>query len=51
MFELLHVSAKSFMYIKNKSGPKIEPCGIPQSMLLNEEFRLPEDTNCSLSDK
>ena len=53
MFEFSHVSGKSFMYIKKKSGPKVEPCGTPQSMLLNEEFRLPEYdyTNCSPSEK
>ena len=28
---------RSFMYIKNNNGPKIEPCGTPKSMLLLAE--------------
>ena len=27
-----HEFGKSFIYIKNKSGPKIEPCGTPVEM-------------------
>ena len=35
------------MYIKNRSGPKIEPCGTTYSMPVNDDFCLRENTNCS----
>ena len=30
-------SGISFMYNKNSNGPKIEPCGIPQTIFLGDE--------------
>ena len=30
-------SGRSFMYIKNKSGPSTDPCGIPDIIFLHSD--------------
>ena len=40
--KILHMevilSGKSFIYIKNKSGPHSDPCGTPEFIFLQSEF-------------
>ena len=42
---------KSFIYNKNKRGPKTDPWGTPQRMGLWSEVTFPMDVNCFLSFK
>ena len=37
---------KSFTYIRNKSGPKIDPCGKPMVDELFVDDKIPEHTTC-----
>ena len=37
----LRQSGRSFMYKRNKSGPRMEPCGIPHVTLLSEVITSP----------
>lgn len=39
---------RSFIYIKNKRGPKTEPCGTPDSTRDDNEFLLLTVTNFDL---
>ena len=39
-FNLLLANTKSFMYILNKSGPKMEPCGTPVEIVTSFEIQL-----------
>ena len=39
------------MYIKNKRGPKIEPCGTPQVIFIEEEKMPSKTTDCLREDK
>ena len=49
---LLELLKSSFIYMRNKSGPRIEPCGTPQVILHHMLFSyLPSDTNCCQSFK
>ena len=49
LFEILK---RSFIYMRNKSGPRMEPCGTPQVILRHMLFSyLPSDTNCCRSFK
>ena len=41
-------SGKSFIYIKNKSGPNTDPCGTPEFIFLQLEVRPFKTTPCSL---
>ena len=34
-----HASHESLMYNKNNNGPKIDPCGTPYLMYLEEELK------------
>ena len=43
-----HVLGKSFMYMLNNRGPKIEPCGTPIHIGSNFEFVFPNFTCCCL---
>ena len=46
-FSLLELLKRSFIYIRNKSGPRMEPCGTPQVIQRHMLFSyLPSDTNC-----
>ena len=47
----LKFSVKSFMYIKKKRGPKIEPCGTPAEIFLQLEDCPFKTVLCFLSDK
>ena len=44
----LETFARSLMYKRKRSGPKIDPCGIPQVILLSSEFVPAYSTYCSL---
>ena len=35
---LLKTDGRSLIYIRNNSGPRQDPCGIPHLTILNEEF-------------
>ena len=37
----------SLIYIKNKVGPRIEPCGTPHLISFNEDFTLLVNTYCT----
>jgi len=41
-------SRKSLMYIKNNTGPRMLPCGIPLSTLYHPEYELFNPTRCFL---
>ena len=41
-------SARSFIYIKNRSGPSMEPCGTPALTLAQEEVYPLRTTLCFL---
>ena len=43
-----HVLGKSFMYMLNNRGPKIEPCGTPIHIESNFKFVFPNFTCCCL---
>ena len=44
---LLKVLKRSFIYKKEKSGPRMEPCSTPKLILQYTVFSfLPSDTNC-----
>ena len=47
----LEDSGKSFMYIRNSIGPRIEPCGTPQSIKRGSEEMPLISTYCDLSVK
>ena len=49
---LLELLKRSFIYMRNRSGPRMEPCGTPQVILRHILFSyLPSDTNCCQSIK
>ena len=49
---LLELLKRSFIYMRNKSGARMEPCGTPQVILRHMLFSyLPSDTNCYRSFK
>ena len=44
---LLKLLKKSFIYVRSKSGPRMEPCGTPKVILRYTLLAfLPSDTNC-----
>ena len=44
---LLELLKRSFIYMRNKSGPRMGPCGTPEVILWHMLFSyLPSDTNC-----
>ena len=47
----LHTLAKSFIYDKNNTGPKIEPWGTPHDIVLMFDETLTYDTYCLQLDK
>ena len=41
----------SLIYIKNKIGPRMDPCGTPVVRYVWLDFELPISVNCFLFDK
>ena len=39
---------KSFMYMRNNKGPRLEPCGIPDLTMVSGEFLLLTEQYCCL---
>ena len=37
---MFDTDAKSLMYIRKRRGPRMEPCGTPQLILMEVEFEL-----------
>ena len=49
---LLELLKRSFIFVRNKSGPRMEPCGTPQVIVRHMLFSyLQSDTNCYISFK